>query len=178
VSSNEEFLRSKLRTIPDFPKKGITFVDITTLLLDPDAFELSCNLIADTAREKGVDKVVGIESRGFIFGGAIAEKLHCGFVPVRKPGKLPYHSISYSYDLEYGSDSIEIHEDALDSGNRVLVIDDLMATGGTLGAACALVEKLGAQLAMVAVVVELCHLKGREALGGRDLFSLVRIDGF
>ncbi|NLT52485.1 MAG: adenine phosphoribosyltransferase [Ignavibacteria bacterium] len=172
---NQE-LKNLIRSVPDFPKKGIDFKDITTLLKDKnglnDVLEELCNL----AKNKGITKVVGIESRGFILGGALAVKLGAGFVPVRKPGKLPAAKISESYILEYGTDEIEIHKDAILPGDNVLLHDDLLATGGTMQAACKLVEKLGARIVQVSFLIELSFLNGREKLQGYDVKSLINYD--
>jgi len=166
-------LRTYIRDIPDFPKPGIIFKDITPLLKDPQALNETVRLLAKTAHGLGITSVVGIESRGFIFGAAVAFKLGAGFIPIRKPGKLPAETVSESYELEYGTDTIEIHADALASGERVLLIDDLLATGGTMEAAVKLVEKSGARVVKVAFVIELLFLNGREKLSGYDVVSLM-----
>ncbi|MFC1485957.1 adenine phosphoribosyltransferase [Candidatus Latescibacterota bacterium] len=162
-----------LRTIPDFPKPGINFIDITPLLKDYDAFRETVSLLIETAANLSITAVAGIESRGFIFGGAVALELGVGFVPIRKPGKLPAATFSQCYDLEYGTDTIEIHADAFGPGDRVLLIDDLLATGGTMQAAAKLVERTGAMVAKIAFVVELGFLNGREKLTGYDVTSLM-----
>jgi adenine phosphoribosyltransferase len=154
-------LKSLIRDIPDFPKKGILFRDITPLLADAAGFALAVELLANPFRAKNIDLVVGAESRGFIFASAVACCLSAGFAPVRKPGKLPAPKLAITYDLEYGQDTLEIHADAIVKGQRVLVIDDLLATGGTMKACCDLVEKLGGTIAGVAVLIELLALKGR-----------------
>ncbi len=169
-------LMKAIRSVPDFPKKGIMFRDITTLLKDPVAFAQSIDLISETYSTHRIEKVVGIESRGFVFGAPVAYKLNCGFVPVRKPGKLPAATLRQEYALEYGSDAIEIHEDAITPGERVLMVDDLLATGGTMAAACRLVEKLGGQIVGVAFLIELAFLPGRSRLNGYDISSLIRYD--
>ena len=169
-------LEKLIRTVPDFPKKGIMFKDITTLLKDKDGLETALNNLYELAKDKKITKVVGIESRGFILGGALAVKLNAGFVPVRKPGKLPAALISESYILEYGTDSIEIHKDAIQPGDIVLIHDDLLATGGTMEAACKLVEKLGAKVVQASFLIELSFLKGREKLKGYDVQSLIVYD--
>ncbi len=169
-------LKSFIRTVPDFPKKGIMFIDITTLLKDPKGFELTLEELYKLCKEKGITKVVGIESRGFIFGAALAAKLGVGFVPIRKPGKLPAKTLSESYELEYGTDKIEIHEDAVSKGDVILLHDDLLATGGTMEAACKLVEKLGGEIAQISFLVELTFLNGREKLKKFDVRSLVCYD--
>jgi adenine phosphoribosyltransferase len=171
-----EYLKSKIRTIPDFPKKGIMFRDITTLLNDSDAFRRTINVFASRYNDKKIDVVAGIESRGFIFGGALAYKINARFVPVRKPGKLPYKTISQEYDLEYGKDKIEIHEDAIKKGDKVLIIDDLIATGGTAAAACDLIEKIGGKIYECGFVVELPELKGWEKIK-RSYFKIIEFEG-
>lgn len=169
-------LKSLIRSIPDFPKKGIVFRDISTLLQDPSAFERSIDLMFERFKDRGVDKVVGIESRGFIFGGALAYRLGAGFVPVRKPKKLPYETLRQEYQLEYGTDTLEIHIDAIAKGENVLVVDDLIATGGTLQATCQLVERLGGNLIALACLIELSFLKPRARLGNVEIFSLISYD--
>ncbi len=166
-------LKEIIRDIPDFPKPGIIFKDITPLLKDPVALSESIKLLAKSAEGLAIASVAGIESRGFIFGAAVAYELGLGFVPIRKPGKLPAETISESYELEYGSDTIEMHADALAEGERVLLIDDLLATGGTMEASVKLVEKAGAVISQIAFVVELGFLNGREKLGGYNVVSLV-----
>ncbi len=171
MDSLERFIRD----VPDFPKEGILFKDITPLLADASAFGEACDRLAEPFRDAGIAKVVGIESRGFIFGTCVAERLGAGFVPVRKPGKLPARTVSQSYDLEYGQDVIEMHADALDAGEKVLMVDDLLATGGTMAAACQLADKLGAEIAGVAFVIELCFLEGRTKLPGRNIHALIEV---
>ena len=166
-------LKKHIRNIQDFPKKGIVFRDITTLLKNPTALSQAFDELYDSTKELMVDKVVGIESRGFIFGAMLAQKLNAGFVPVRKPGKLPAETEKEFYDLEYGKDSIEIHKDAIRSGEKVLIHDDLLATGGTAKAAINLVEKLGGDVVQVLFLVELSFLNGREKLKGYNVKSLV-----
>jgi adenine phosphoribosyltransferase len=170
-------LRAAIRTVPDFPKKGIMFRDITTLLKDGPAFCRALDLLDERYRGVGIDKVVGIESRGFILGGALASRLGVGFVPVRKPGKLPAPAIRETYELEYGSDTVEIHADAIQPGERVLMHDDLLATGGTMAAACRLVTRLGGVIVGVCFIIELPALKGRSALAGREVFSILSFEG-
>ena len=165
-----EHLKSKIRHVPDFPKPGILFYDITTLLRDPVGLTEAIDGIAEPFREQQVDLVVGIESRGFILGAPVADRLGVGFVPARKPGKLPSRTVRQSYDLEYGSDALEIHDDAIQDGQRVLIVDDLLATGGTACAARDLVEKVGGRVVGLAFLVELQFLKGRERLGETPLF--------
>jgi adenine phosphoribosyltransferase len=169
-------LASTIRSVPDFPVEGILFYDITTLLKNPTAFKNCIDQLTDQYREKGVDLVVGMESRGFIFGTPVAYQLGVGFVLIRKPGKLPAESISESYDLEYGSNTLEIHVDAIEKGQKVLVVDDLLATGGTAVATCNLIEKLGGQVVGVAFVIELTFLTGREKLKDYEVFSLLQYD--
>jgi len=168
-------LSSLIRDVPDFPKKGIIFKDITPLLGDPAGLREACERLAEPFVGRGVEKVAGIESRGFIFGAPVAERLGAGFVPLRKPGKLPYSTIRQTYELEYGTDAIEVHADAVAPGQKVLLVDDLLATGGTMAAACRLVEKLGGQVTGIAFVIELCFLHGRDKLPGRDLHVLVAV---
>ena len=159
--------------MPDFPKPGIVFKDITPILKDAKAHEATIDWMAEQARELGADLVAGPESRGFIYASALAIKLGCGFVPIRKPGKLPWRTRARTYELEYGTDTIEVHEDAAAAGDRVLIVDDLLATGGTMEAACALVESLGAKVAGCLFIIELEFLNGREKLGGHAVRSLV-----
>lgn len=167
-------LRKFIRDIPDFPKKGIMFKDITPLLRDGEAFRMAVDALASRIEEKEVDLLVGIESRGFLFGSAIAYKMGLGIVPVRKTGKLPAETERISYSLEYGEAVLEIHKDAFEPGTRVAVIDDLLATGGTAVATAELVEKLGGNVATVAFLVELEFLKGREKLSSYDVTSLIQ----
>jgi len=162
-----------IRDVPDFPKKGIVFKDITPLLGDGPAFARVIDAFAAKLEGKGVNKIVGIESRGFIFGAALALKLGIGFVPVRKPGKLPYQTVRESYALEYGTDAIEMHRDAVKPGEKVALVDDLLATGGTLAACAKLVRTVGGDPVISLLVVELSFLKGREKLKGHDLHALV-----
>jgi adenine phosphoribosyltransferase len=174
VETQVESLKAAIRDVPDFPKPGIVFKDITTLLREPMLFRRALDLLVVMCGDRPVDKVVAIESRGFIFGGGLAHRLGAGFVPVRKPGKLPWKVLTATYELEYGKDSLEMHEDALARGDRVLVVDDLIATGGTARAVGELVEKLGASVLGFAFLVELTFLNGRERLAGRDVRSLIR----
>jgi adenine phosphoribosyltransferase len=166
-------LKSTIRDVPDFPKKGIVFKDITTLLKEPRLFREAMDLFTDLCQCARPDKIVAIESRGFILGSVLADRLGAGFVPVRKKGKLPGRKITHTYDLEYGTDCLEIHDDALQRGERALVVDDVIATGGTAVAAGQLVGKLGAELAGFAFLVELTFLKGRRKLEG-NVISLIR----
>ena len=171
--------KSKIRTIPDYPKKGIMFRDITTLLGDPTGFKLMMNELVSRYSDLKIDKVVGIEARGFIVGAPLAYSIGAGFVPVRKKGKLPAQTLSHEYDLEYGTDCVEIHLDAIQSGERVLLIDDLLATGGTAEAAITLVEKIGGEIVECAFVIDLPDLGGRERLEnlGHSVFSLTEFSG-
>lgn len=161
----EDQLKRLIRDIPDFPKPGILFRDITPLLADPSGIAMAVEMLANPFRGKGIDLVVGAESRGFIFGTAVACCLSAGFVLVRKPGKLPHKRISMTYELEYGKDTLEMHADAIVKGQRVLVVDDLLATGGTMKACCDMVEQLGGTVAGIAVMIELSGLGGREKVG-------------
>ncbi len=167
-------LKKTIRDIPDFPKKGIIFKDITTLLKDPKALKCSIDRLAKAVAKAKPKYVVGIESRGFIFGTAVAYKLGIGFIPVRKKGKLPYKTVSVSYDLEYGKDTLEMHSDALKKGDKVVVIDDLLATGGTVEAVVKLVGGAGARIVGVGFVIELSFLNGREKLKGLPVFSVLK----
>ncbi len=167
---------STIRDVPDFPKKGIIFKDITTLLKNPNALRHKVQKMLKFCQGKEVDIVVGIEARGFISGALLAYELGCGFVPVRKPGKLPAETISESYTLEYGTNTVEIHTDAIEKGQKVLIIDDLLATGGTAKATCKLVERLGGEIVGLAFIIELIFLKGRDELSKYDIFSVVQYD--
>ena len=169
-----ESLTALIRDIPDFPKPGIRFKDITPLLSDPSGLSLAVELMANPWRDHRPDLVVGAESRGFIFGTALAQSLSCGFVPVRKPGKLPYETVSVEYELEYGTDTLEMHKDAITPGQKVLLVDDLIATGGTAKAACDLIERLGGQVLGLVVLIELEELKGRDLMGAVEVHSLLR----
>jgi adenine phosphoribosyltransferase len=167
-------LREYIRDVPDYPKAGIIFKDITTLLKDKNAFAKAIDLMVSNYEDRKIDQIVGIESRGFIFGSALAYELGTGFVPIRKPKKLPAKTERMEYELEYGSDCVEIHADALEPGQQILVVDDLLATGGTVAAAAKLVEKLNAEVIGLAFLIELTFLKGREKLSGREIFSLIQ----
>jgi adenine phosphoribosyltransferase len=167
-------LASKIRSIPDFPKKGIVFRDIMPLLQDPAALRQTIDRIAEYGSGRHVDLVFGAEARGFILGAAVAYALGAGFVCARKPGKLPWRTVAAEYDLEYGTDKLEVHEDAIAPGMNVLVHDDLLATGGTAAAKCELVERLGGKVVGMAFIIELADLKGRDKLKPHDVFSLVR----
>ncbi len=166
-------LRTLIRAVPDFPKPGVLFRDITPLLADPSGLAMAVELMAQPFRGKHIDLVVGAESRGFIFGTAVAKVLSVGFVPVRKPGKLPCQTWRHEYELEYGRDALEMHRDAIQPGQKVLIVDDLLATGGTLAACCALVRKTGAEIEAVAVLIELLSLGGRARLGDCPVFSVI-----
>lgn len=168
-------LAKMIHDVPDFPKAGVVYKDFTPLLADPGSLALAVELMANPYRGMGIDLVAGAESRGFIFGIAIAQALSAGFVPVRKPGKLPRTVHGVEYDLEYGSDRLEIHQDAFQAGQRVLMVDDLLATGGTMRASCQLVEKTGAEIVGITVLIELDFLKGRDLLNGyHDVHSVLR----
>ena len=169
-------LREKIRVINDFPKKGISFKDITTLIGDGEALKVSIDKITDYLKDKNIDVVVGPESRGFIFGVPVAYAMGIGFVPVRKPGKLPGETIGVEYSLEYGTDRLEIHKDAIKPGERVAVIDDLLATGGTIEAVTKLIEQSGGEVVTLNFAIELTELKGRDKLNGYDVMSLVQYD--
>jgi adenine phosphoribosyltransferase len=170
----KENLAEYIRSVPGFPKQGIIFKDITTLLKDKDGLRIALDQLYDLVKDKNIDKVVGIEARGFIYGALLAEKLNAGFVPVRKPGKLPAKTMKETYSLEYGEDSIEIHIDAIEKGDKVLLHDDLLATGGTMEAACRLIEKLGGEIVQISFLIELTFLKGRDKLKKFDVHSLIK----
>jgi len=169
-----EDLKKWIRDIPDFPVKGIIFKDITPLLRDPAALKQTCDTLADRFAGKGVTAVCGMEARGFIFGAIIAYRLGVSFIPLRKPGKLPYDTKTISYQLEYGTATLEIHKDAVTAGDTVLMVDDVLATGGTMAVSCKLIESLGAKVAACAFVIELGFLKGREKLGGHQVEALIK----
>lgn len=168
-------IKNSVRNIPDYPKPGIQFKDITTAMKNPAVFKEIIDLLAEHFATQKIDYIVGIDARGFIFGGALAYRLGCGFVPVRKPGKLPADTIAEEYALEYGTDTLEIHKDALQKGDRVVIVDDLMAVGGTARAAANLVQKLGAKVIAFAFAIELTDLKGREKLQNiAEVYSLIQ----
>lgn len=169
-------LKNYFRIVPDFPKKGINFIDITTLLKDKVALNEALEELYSKVSDLKIDKVVAIESRGFIFGSLLAHKLNAGFVPVRKPGKLPAEKISESYSLEYGTDTLEIHKDAIEPGEKILIHDDLLATGGTVEAVCKMVEKLGGEISGILFLVELSFLNGREKLRKYNVHSIVKFE--
>ena len=173
---NSDQLKKLIREVPDFPKKGILFYDITTLLKDKAGYATLIDVLAERYIGKGVDLILGMEARGFIFGPALAYRLSAGFVPVRKPGKLPAATERVEYDLEYGSNILEVHKDAIEKGQRVLIVDDLLATGGTAEATAKLASQLGAQIAGLAFVVELDFLKGRDKLKPYDVYSVLHYD--
>ena len=167
-------LKSRIRHVPDFPKAGILFYDVTTLLRDPQGFQLAIDSLSTPYASGGIDLVVGIESRGFILGGAVADRIGAGFVPVRKLGKLPAATVRATYDLEYGSDSLEMHRDAIHPGQRVLIVDDLLATGGTARATVDLVREIGGTVAGLAFLIELVELNGRARLTGQNVMAVLQ----
>lgn len=166
-------LKAKIRDIPDFPKEGILFRDITTLLKDKETFKKVIDKFTAFYKDEGVQKVVGIESRGFIFGAPLAHQLDAGFIPIRKPGKLPSDVYEAKYELEYGTDTLAIHQDAISPGEKVLIVDDLLATGGTMSAAVDLIKQLGGTIVGIAFLIELAGLKGRDKLNGQSILSLI-----
>jgi len=168
-----EVLKTRIRHVPDFPKAGILFYDVTTLLRDAEGFKLAIDAMAEPYHDKGIALVVGIESRGFILGAAVADRIGAGFVPVRKVGKLPHTTVRVSYALEYGTDSLEMHSDAIDKGQKVLIVDDLLATGGTARATVDLVRGLGGDVHGVAVLIELAGLNGRAKLEGENVRAVL-----
>jgi adenine phosphoribosyltransferase len=170
-------LKDTIRSIPDWPIQGVIFRDLTTLMQDPKAFKAACDLLFDRYKDMDIDKIVGIDARGFVFGAVLAYKLGIGFVPVRKKGKLPAKTMQETYSLEYGEDTLEIHEDAVKPGERVIIVDDLIATGGTVGATVNLVKKLGGDILECAFVVELPDLKGREQIKGCKVYSITEFEG-
>jgi 5'-methylthioadenosine phosphorylase len=174
LKRDSEFIKEKIRTIVDFPKEGIMFRDITTLFKDSEGMKKSIDILYNRYKDKKIDIVCGIESRGFILGGILASKLNCGFVPIRKKGKLPYETLEEEYELEYGTDVVEVHRDAISEGQKVLVVDDLIATGGTAAATCKLIEKLGGKIVECAFIIELDDLRGRNRLSDYSVFSIVR----
>lgn len=166
-------LEDFIRTVPGFPKAGILFRDITPLLADSAAFDASVELLAEPFLDAKIDYVVAVEARGFIFGSAVARELNVGFIPIRKPGKLPYKTETVTYDLEYGSDSVQVHRDAVERGAKILMVDDLLATGGTMAAACELMEKIGGQICGIAFLIELKDLAGRDKLKDYQIHSVL-----
>jgi adenine phosphoribosyltransferase len=167
-------LKDRIRHVPDFPKAGILFYDVTTLLRDPEGFRLAIDTLSEPYHGKGISLVVGIESRGFILGAAVADRIGAGFIPVRKVGKLPHTTIRVSYSLEYGTDSLEMHSDAVERGQKVLIVDDLLATGGTARATVDLVRQLGGDVHAVAFLIELAALNGREKLKGENIHAVLQ----
>ena len=173
-SSLKDDLRAAIRNIPDYPKPGIMFRDITTLLGDARAFRRAVDELVQPWAGMKIDKVAGIEARGFILGGAVAHQVSAGFIPIRKKGKLPWQTVAAEYALEYGTATLEVHTDGVEAGERVLIVDDVLATGGTAAAAASIVEQIGGKVYGIACLIELGFLKGREKLGGRDVFTLIR----
>ena len=173
MTDNALQLKNYIRNIPDFPKPGILFRDITPLLADKQAFSDAVKALAEPFADSAIDYVAAVEARGFIFGSAVAEALGAGFIPIRKKGKLPHKTTSVTYDLEYGTDTLEVHADAVADGGRVLMVDDLLATGGTMAAACGLMEKLNAEIAALAFLVELTPLAGREKLANHNIYTVI-----
>ncbi|MGI8543630.1 MAG: adenine phosphoribosyltransferase [Aridibacter sp.] len=171
-----EHLKKLIREVPDFPKEGINFYDITTLLQDADGFKQTIDALVEQVKDEKIDTVIGIESRGFIFGTPVAYQLGAGFIPVRKPNKLPWEKVSVSYDLEYGQDTLEMHRDAVGDGHNVLIVDDLLATGGTARAVADLVKKVGGNIVKMLFVIELDFLGGRDKLNGYEIASLINYD--
>lgn len=169
-------LKEKIRVIEDFPKPGISFKDITTILNDGEALKYTVEKIIELAKDKSIDVIVGPEARGFLLATPVAYALGVGFVPVRKPGKLPADTIRYEYDLEYGNDALEIHKDAIKPGQKVLIVDDLLATGGTIGAVAKLVEQLGGEVVALSFIIELTGLNGRDKLQGYEINSIVQYE--
>ena len=167
-------LKSKIRSVPDFPKVGILFYDITTLLQDPLGFRAAVDSLATPFERQGIEIVVGIESRGFIFGSAVADRIGAGFTPVRKPGKLPSRTVRASYELEYGTDSLEMHDDAIRAGQKVLIVDDLLATGGTARATADLVNRLGGEVHALAFLIELVALNGRQRFANETVHTVLK----
>lgn len=170
-------LKDAIRTVPHWPIEGVMFRDITSLLLNPDAFRAACDALYDRYENMDIDKIVGIDARGFFFAAVLAYKLGIGFVPVRKKGKLPPETICQEYTLEYGTNVVEMRDDAIQKGEKVLIVDDLIATGGTISAAAKLVEKLGGEVVECAFVIELPDLKGRDAIGDYKIFTLTEFEG-
>jgi adenine phosphoribosyltransferase len=170
-------IKKKIRTVPHWPKKGVMFRDVTTLVKDGPGFRKACDLLYDHYKGMDIDMIAGIESRGFVFGAVLAYRLGKGFVLIRKPGKLPAEVVTQEYDLEYGRDSVQMHTDSIKAGDRVLMVDDLLATGGTMEAACKLVQKVGGKVVGCAFVIELPELGGRKKLGNFEIFKLVDFAG-
>lgn len=170
-------LKSSVRSIVDWPIKGVIFRDLTTLMKDPEALKESCDILYERYKDQNIDKIVGIDARGFVFGAVLAYKLGIGFIPVRKKGKLPADTIEESYSLEYGSGTLEIHKDSINEGERVVIVDDLIATGGTAGATVNIVRKLGAEIIECAFLIELPDLKGRDQIKKCDVFAMMEFEG-
>ena len=170
-------LKETIRSIPGWPIEGVIFRDLTTLMQNPDAFRESCDILYERYKDMDIDKIVGIDARGFVFGAVLAYKLGIGFVPVRKKGKLPWKTIEETYSLEYGQGTLEIHEDAIQKGENIIIVDDLIATGGTVGATVSLVKKLGARIIECAFIVELPDLKGREKIQDCKVFAITEFEG-
>lgn len=170
-------IKEKIRTVPHWPTEGVMFRDITTLLQEPEVFRETCDAFYNRYKDMKIDKIVGIDARGFIFGAVLAYKLNVGFIPVRKKGKLPYQTIEEAYTLEYGKNVVEMHADAIEKGEKVLIVDDLIATGGTISAAAKLVERLGGEIIELAFIIELPDLKGREKIKNYKIFKLVEFKG-
>lgn len=170
-------LKDSIRSIPGWPIEGVIFRDITTLMQDPEAYRKTCDVFYDRYKNLNIDKVVGIDARGFVFGGVLAYQLNVGFIPVRKKGKLPYKTVSEEYTLEYGKNTVEMHEDAISQGEKVVIIDDLIATGGTIEAAVKLVKKLGGDILECGFIVELPELKGREKIKDQNIFTICEFEG-
>ena len=170
-------IKEKIRTIPNWPIEGVMFRDITTLIQDPEGLREACDLLYDRYKDMAIGKVVGIDARGFIFGAVLAYKLNIGFIPVRKKGKLPHKTIEAPYSLEYGDSVVEMHEDAIQKGEKILIVDDLIATGGTIAAAVKLVEMLGGDIVELAFIIELPDLKGRDKIKGYKIFTLTEFEG-
>ncbi len=170
-------IKSKIRTVPNWPIEGVMFRDITTLLQEPDVFKSTIDAFYDRYKDMEIDKIVGIDARGFIFGAVLAYKLNVGFVPVRKKGKLPFKTISAEYTLEYGENTVEMHEDAIQKDEKILIVDDLIATGGTIAATAKLVEKLGGNIIECAFVIDLPDLKGKEKINKHKIFALTEFEG-
>ena len=173
---NIETVKTAIRTVPDFPKPGVLFYDITTILQDPKHYRTICDTLIERYAPMNISKILAMESRGFIFAGPVATAIGAGLVPLRKPGKLPYKKVSQSFNLEYGTDSLEIHEDAVEKGERVLVLDDLLATGGTAEASVRLARKLDAEIVEAGFVIELTFLGGRDKLDNVPVYSMIQFD--
>ena len=170
-------LKETIRSIPHWPIQSVTFRDLTTLMLNPEAFNYACDVLYERYIKQKIDKIVAIDARGFVFGGVLAYKLNVGFVPVRKKGKLPSSTIQADYTLEYGVNTVEMHDDSISKGERIVIVDDLIATGGTIAAAVKLVEQLGGKIIECAFIVELPDLKGREKISNQAVFSMVEFEG-